>query len=77
MTSRKCIRCGCWHNMCVTATEIEEIIEELQLCQDCIFSGIGFEPYKEQIIIDERADERIHTHHGASLIKKSLDGKDK
>jgi hypothetical protein len=63
--------------MCVTAGEIEEIIEELQLCQDCIFSGIGFEPYKEQIIIDERADARIHTHHGASLIKKSFDGKDK
>lgn len=75
MTSRKCIRCGCWHNMCVTSDGIEEIIEELQLCKDCIFSGLRFEPYKEQIVIDERAD-RLHTKYGASLIKNSIDAKD-
>jgi len=76
MESRKCIECGCWHERAIHVKQIEEIIEELQYCHDCLLRQ-GWVPYIEQIVIDERADNRIHTHHGASLIKKSLDGKDK
>lgn len=81
MTSRKCIECGCWHERAIHVKQIEEIIEELQYCHDCLLRQ-GWVPYIEKIIIDERPDEkwpmpeRIHTAHGASLIKISLDDKD-
>ena len=81
MNGRQCIRCGKWHNMCVTSDGIEEIIEELQLCRDCLFAGCEIKPILEKIYIEAHdpieqpiADQMMQTYN--YLIKNSLDAKD-
>ena len=81
MTSRKCIACGCWHDTVVESDQIDEIIEELQLCRECIVRDCGFPANPEKLIkaVGENwhtVVDRTHTFDGASLIKISLDDKD-